>query len=355
MGAVTGDFDGDGRLDLFVTSILLAGHANGTGNRLFRYEGARRFSDITEAAGVRDGMWGWGTEALDFDNDGDLDLVMTNGIRNSEGNRVYVEADFGVVDIAPFAVDPLRFWRNEGGATFAEIAAVIGLEDYEVGQGTLAFDYDGDGDLDLLLTYNRLPARLFRNDGGNANHWLTVELAGRPSQPNGIGALVTVNRSGGPPLVREMSASSSYLVQNGTARLHFGLGPGFVTIDSVHIEWPSGAVQTVHDVRIDSLLRVQETCTGCETPTVTPSNTPSTSATAIATETPALCVGDCDGNGTVTVSELVTAVNIALDQLALARCVACDQNGSGTISVEEIVVAVRHALAQCDQRREIRR
>src|SRR5690606_25412164 len=145
MGGVTADLDGDGLLDLFVTSIWAEGSPRGTGNRLYRNLGDRAFADVTDAAGVREGDWGWGTSAFDFDNDGDLDLVMTNGA--GPDDDPFAAGELGTDDLSHYANDPPRLWRNEGGAVFTEIAAAAGIVDEGIGYGLLTFDFDDDGDL----------------------------------------------------------------------------------------------------------------------------------------------------------------------------------------------------------------
>jgi hypothetical protein len=372
MGAVTADLDGDGRLDLFVTSIFIDGLANATGNRLYRNDGQRRFSDVTSAAGVRNGMWGWGTDAFDYDNDGALDLIMTNGLHQSEGNRAYVRMDLGPIDITPFETDPVRVWHNDGVGAFSEVSQALGLVDPEVGQGIATFDYDNDGDLDVLIVHLGDPPKLFRNDGGNANHWVDIDLAARRSAPRGVGARVRVGLAGGAAIVREVSASSTYLAQNGTGRVHIGLGPGAPVIDSIRIEWPSGIVQTVPGPPIDTLQHFTEpedSCapdTACEptptreaTPTreSTPTNTPSVTERPTSTATPlasaappsatAICAGDCDRDGQVSIADVVTMVAIALDQAPVSQCPAGDTDGSGAITIAEVIVAIAHALSGC--------
>jgi hypothetical protein len=251
-GAVTADFDGDGRLDLFVASIFANGLANATGNRLLRNDGSRRFTDVTDAAGVRDASWGWGTQAVDVDNDGDVDLIVTNGASDDEGFRNYTQADLAGIDLVPFVTDPVRLWQNDGSGVFTDVAAASGLVDDGIGQGVLAFDYDGDGDEDVVLLHEPAPPRLMRNDGGNAQHWIDVALEGVRAQRNGVGAVVTVTPARkARPLVAEVSASSTYIAQNGTGVLHFGLGGQTDKVRSVQVRWPSGRTQTVKKLAVD--------------------------------------------------------------------------------------------------------
>jgi hypothetical protein len=258
-GVVTADFDGDGRFDIFVTSIDVAGVANATGNRLFRQSGRRAFTDLTDAAGVRSAMWATGTAALDYDNDGDLDLVVTNGVNDDAVTRAYAEVDLGGTSLVPFTTDPLRVWRNGGDGRFTEVAAELGLRDDGAGQGVVAFDFDVDGDLDLLFTHDPQPPRLWRNDGGNARHWIDVTLEGVRGQRQGIGAIVTVVPGRGRrPIVREASASSSYLAQDGTARIHVGLGSQATPVRAVRITWGNGRVQTAKRLAADTVHHIVE-------------------------------------------------------------------------------------------------
>jgi hypothetical protein len=143
MGAAIGDYDGDLDLDWFVTSIYdpdIPPDVNwgGSGNRLYRNEGQGVFSDVTDAAGVREGFWGWGTCFADFDNDADLDLFHVNGWPGD----------------ARFAQDPSRLFLSNGDGTFTERSAELGLVDTGDGRGVVCFDYDRDGDLDIFVANN---------------------------------------------------------------------------------------------------------------------------------------------------------------------------------------------------------
>ena len=181
MGATTADFNGDGLMDWFVTSIFRPGYPPHTGNRMYYNNGDRTFTDATDSADVRNGFFGWGTSALDYDNDGDQDLVETNGFYPSDAPEA-----------VHFASTPLRLWDNSGSGIFSEISASVGLTNYFQGRGLLTFDYDRDGDLDIFVVNHVWRPVLYRNDGGNAKAWLRIRTIGTLSNRDGIGALITV-------------------------------------------------------------------------------------------------------------------------------------------------------------------
>ena len=262
MGSALGDYDGDGRIDWFVTSVYVpAQDCSGcfygmSGNRLYRNEGTRTFSDRTDAANVRDGSWGWGAAFIDYDNDGDLDLVMTNGIDYRVGPNDLPPLIQGHLDA--FRTDRMRFWRNDGGV-MTELSDVVGITDRGSGKGLLVFDYDNDGDQDIFVVNNAGAPRLYRNDGGNARDWLRIRLAGADSNREGIGARIMVQVSpDGPELVREVRSGGQFLSQSETIA-HFGLGSGDEPVFEVRIHWPkSGKTEVISDVPRNTTLVVVE-------------------------------------------------------------------------------------------------
>ena len=147
----------------------------------------------------------------------------------------------------------MRLWNNNNG-TFVEMAVDAGIADTGSGKGLLTFDYDNDGDLDVFVVNNGDSPVLFRNDGGNANHWLRVKTVGQESNREGLGAWITVTPElGGPSQVWQVNGGSNFLGQDDVIA-HFGLGDHLGRIHQVTIEWPSGQFQQFFDVRRDHLL-----------------------------------------------------------------------------------------------------
>jgi enediyne biosynthesis protein E4 len=228
MGGALADFDGDGDLDWFVSSISSVADPcpdvwGCTGNRLFLNDGALRFEDATDAAGLRDGGWGWGAAAFDHDNDGHLDVVAAAGFPNSE-----------------FLRDPLRLWHNLGGARFVDVACDVRMGDVGQSRAVLPFDADRDGDLDVFVVRQGDTPRFFQNEGGNAAGWLTVALSQTGANPFGVGSVIRATRSDGVVLRRDLHANSAYLA-GPPPEVHLGLA-GAASVD-LEITWPDGVVQ----------------------------------------------------------------------------------------------------------------
>ena len=184
-----GDLDADGRMDIFVTAIYsdrphdqLTGFGT-HGNYLYRNNGGRSFSERAGLLGLRDAGWGWGCAMLDYDNDGDKDLLAING---------YVMPESTFDD--EWNLTPSRLWRNPGAAAAAgpwpDIADELGLADTANGRGLLLVDYDLDGDLDVFQANYAGPPRLFRNDGPSGAAWLRVVALEAAGGRESLGAKV---------------------------------------------------------------------------------------------------------------------------------------------------------------------
>lgn len=245
MGAAVGDYDNDGDLDWFVSSIydpngVAEANWGVSGNRLYRNKGDGTFDDVTVQAGVEHGFWGWGSCFSDFDNDGNLDIVHVNG--------------FGVVpggNTVEYFEDPTRLFMSKGNGTFTEQASKLGLDDVGQGRGIVCFDYDRDGDVDLFIANNNQPPKLFRNDGGNTNSFLNVKLNGLSPNTEGVGSRVTVT-VGNQVQMRELRVGSNFVSQN-PVLAHFGFGQAEL-INEVQIDWADGETTTLQNVTPNQFL-----------------------------------------------------------------------------------------------------
>jgi hypothetical protein len=265
MGSAIGDYDNDGDMDWFVSSIWDETQVTGlgwgvTGNRLFQNDGKAVFTDVTDAAGVRDGNWGWGSVFGDYDLDGDLDLFHVNGWSAT------ASPGFGYLK---FDRQPARLFENDGGGVYEEVAASANLIETGQGRGTLSLDYDNDGDLDLFVVNNHIleasgedfirspaPFSLHRNDTPSAGHWLKVHLRGQPPYHRfGVGSRAVVTREGGATQTRELHASTHFMATGPDRIGHFGLGEAS-TASSVKAEWNRGVDVIVYDIPADGTVEI---------------------------------------------------------------------------------------------------
>jgi len=224
MGSTLGDYDNDGDLDWFITSIYRETNPLvENGNRLYRND-AGVFVDVTETAGVANGGWGWAACFVDLDNDGNLDLYHTNG--------------WQIDDIGDFTSDSSRAFMSNGDGTFTNEALSLGIADKDQGRGVVCADFDRDGDIDIFLWANEgnNAGSLFRNDTSE-NNYLIVKLRGLPPNTAAAGARIRAT-VGNVTQMREVSIGSNFISQNPTEQ-HFGVGQA-PQIDSLIIEWPDG-------------------------------------------------------------------------------------------------------------------
>lgn len=252
MGSSVADFDNDGDLDWFVTSISIGDDTNGrptkddnagfnlTGNRFYRNAGNGVFADQTDEAGVRKGYWGWGSCAADFNNDGLLDIFHVNGM-DDPNTTAYLE-------------DPSRLFINNGDGSFTEYSEPLGLVDRKSGRGVSCFDGDQDGDIDIVIANNNDSATVFRNDGGNQLNFINIKLNGPAPNTRALGARIYVS-SDGVTQMREIHNGSNYVSQN-PAEQHFGL-KNATSIDTVRIVWPGGTESTRNNVAIFQRVTVE--------------------------------------------------------------------------------------------------
>ena len=241
MGIAWGDYDNDGMLDLFVTNWL------DENNILYKNNGDGTFTDVSARSGVFESGLGktcWGAVFFDVDNDTDLDLFFSAGHIDPA-----TWEDHGQPDV---------LLRNNGDGTFTDISEKVGLREFNspgVGRGVAAADYDADGDVDLFVVNSGENPRLLRNDSGNKHNWIHIHTIGVESNRNGIGTRIKVI-TGDTVQIREVIAGSSYLSQN-SPELEFGLGNHNI-VDKIIIHWSSGIVQTLHNIPVNQDLVVME-------------------------------------------------------------------------------------------------
>jgi hypothetical protein len=251
MGIDLADYDGDGRLDLFITNHELETHT------LFRNLGRGLFTDVTSQSGI--GLEtlpfvGFGAVFFDYDNDGDLDLAIANGhvVDNSghyrPGSKTEQRKLLFRNDASTSSGQAARF--KEIGRT---AGAGFGIE--KIGRSLSAADIDNDGQLDLLFTNNGGAPDLLRNAGPSGNNALLVRLVGTKSNRSAIGARLTLT-AGTLKEVREVKAGSGYLGQS-DLRQHFGLAHA-AQADRLEIRWPSGQTETVTAVPANQIVTITE-------------------------------------------------------------------------------------------------
>lgn len=231
-----GDVNGDGLVDLFVSDLEYGALYINVGNGLFK--------DYTETSGLEGHLSGkgtWGSLLFDYDNDGDLDLVAANGTAEE------------LILQYPLLLE------NDGKGNFRDAGKMSG--DYfstkRSGRGLAVWDYDNDGDLDIIVSHVDLQATpaLLRNDGGNSNHWLGITLLGKDGPSSAIAAKV-VATAGGKKQVLINQWTTSYL-SNNDPRLHIGLGKEN-TIELLEIVWSDGKKEEYRNIQSDRYVTIME-------------------------------------------------------------------------------------------------
>jgi len=288
LSAAWADYDNDGDMDLFVANAFgdpqdyLYGN-NGNGNFTKQIVG-----ELTTAS-----HYSWGGSWGDYDNDGDQDLFVTSYEQSDPtGNYDYLHTNNGdgtfstdttlspclvsartegsawgdynndgFLDLFVAVAGPNLLYRNQGDGTFIRITEGDVVTDDIVSRTGAWSDYDRDGDLDLYVANGDYLENSFYENNGNSNSWLVIKCVGVESNRMAIGAKVTVKATiGGNPVcqMREISSRSGGSCQNSPS-VHFGLGDA-VIIDSIKVEWPSGAIQALTDVDVNQFLNIEEEC-----------------------------------------------------------------------------------------------
>lgn len=244
MGSTIGDYDGDGRLDIFKTNF------SDDTSTLYHNNGDGTFTDATFSAGLglHTQYLGWGTMFFDFDNDGWPDLILVNGHVYPEVNKYHLGSNYQ---------EPRILYHNNGNATFTDISADSGpgITTAASSRGLAVGDLWNDGRLSVVITNMNGKNSLLVNDVRYQNHWVAFKLVGTRSNRDGIGARITL-KAGKRTWVDEVRSGSSY-DSNSDMRVHFGLGT-ITKIDTVQIRWPSGVIELFENISVDAIRTLKE-------------------------------------------------------------------------------------------------
>jgi hypothetical protein len=244
MGSTVGDFNGDGRLDIFKTNF-----SDDTAT-LYRNNGDGTFDDVTFAAGL--GLYtkylGWGTMFLDVDNDGWPDLLLVNGHVYPEVDSQHLGSDYR---------EPRILYHNKGNGTFEDISAAAGpaITQARSGRGLAVGDLFNDGRMSAVISNMNAPVSLLINQVQNGNHWIALKTIGTKSNRDGIGAKIRVH-AGSRTLVDEVRSGSSY-DSNNDMRVHFGLAKND-RADWIEVRWPSGLTERFTAAKVDLIPVLKE-------------------------------------------------------------------------------------------------
>lgn len=305
MGADIADLNGDGYPEIYVTEMLpesmervktktlfedwdkyQANIKNGyhhqfTRNSLQLNQGAIPgdednvfFSEVSRLKGLHATDWSWGALIFDFDNDGNKDLFVANGIYKDLTDQDYINfyasnsllfdehrkdstVITNLIDVIPSVPLPNYLFRNKGGFDFDNVASEAGLADPSFSNGAVYSDLDNDGDLDLVVNNINDEAFVYRNRSTeqNDNHYLMLELQGNEDNPFAFGTRVSVF-VGETEMVEEHNPVKGYM-SSMDYRMHFGLGDK-AQADRVLILWPNGTSTLLRDVSANQILEVKQ-------------------------------------------------------------------------------------------------
>ncbi len=253
MGSAVGDLNLDGHLDWFSSNISNLG-GSPFGNRLYYGDGQAGFTNVSESAGIVQGLWGWGACLLDVNLDRYPDIFHVNGFYFGNNSNPAIAS-------GRFDGNPAVLFVSDDGNSFTEMAQAWGIDDSGEGRGVACFDYDRDGDLDIAIANYKGDFKLYRNDLPEAQQrYLAIELTGDDLNTEAIGAVVMVqseNPVDSDQVLMQQIKAGSHFVSASPADVHFGLGDWQGPL-TVSIHWPSGVVQMLNAVAVNQRLLLDE-------------------------------------------------------------------------------------------------
>jgi hypothetical protein len=378
MGADLGDVDNDGLIDFFVADMAATTHEKDQRgmahsrvqaqlppsdpqaapqlmhNALFLNTGTGHCLEAAYLAGLAATDWTWSVRFEDLDNDGRLDLHVTNGMTREYHSVDLLERIMAaegpldsrrIVRASPKLAERHLAFRNLGGLQFADVSAAWGLDQRGVSFGAAFGDLDGDGDLDLVYANYEGGVTVLRNES-DTGHRLIVALRGTQSNRFGVGATVRIESSGGRQ-VRQLVLARGYLSSSEPV-LHFGLGED-TRIRQLTVDWPSGRTQTFTDIPVDRRLTITEPAGPASRPnppppagqfaTVTPPAVPAEASPPPGQSGDIVATGDFDRDGRL---DFFTATPPAPGRYAPSRCaLLADRGGKLTDVTDELAPGLR--------------
>jgi hypothetical protein len=276
MNVAVGDIFNQGRYAVYVSNISEEGVLIQGNNLWVPKEGTSgeglRYENLARDLGVELGGWSFGAQFGDFNNDGTLDLYLTNGYVSLDRNKSYWY-DFSKIAGGHSAIindaknwpamegrslsgyQPKRLWLNDGAGKFVNVAQAVGVTDTYDGRSVAVADLWNRGVLDVVVANERGPLLIYRNNVTQENQWIEFALEGTASNRSAIGAQVTMFWNG-QHQIQEVSGGTGFASQN-QRRLHFGLGK-FPQIEKAVIRWPSGKMQTIDKPAPAQLHKIKE-------------------------------------------------------------------------------------------------
>lgn len=271
-----GDVFNQGKFDIYVSNISEPGILLQGNNLWVPKDGtsgqSTQYVNMARALGIELGGWSFGAQFGDFNNDGNLDLFLTNGYISLSHTRSYWY-DFAKVASGNSSIigdaknwpafdgrslsgyQEKRVWINDGNGQFENVARAVGVTDRHDGRAVAVADLFNNGALDVVVANQNGPLIIYKNHVNPAEKWIEFRLEGTRSNREAIGAELTLYWDGKKQL-QEVAAGSGFAAQNGL-RLHFGLGE-HPHIEKAVIHWPSGTIQTVTNLKPDKLYQIEE-------------------------------------------------------------------------------------------------